>query len=141
MPKRISDVSLHVYVTPETLDRVVAIVRQVVDEHVADRDLFAWRFTLPVDPDQPDHARLENQWRLDHSGADPGQRSTYEIALSLVGDAKLLTEAYLAQLEHRLMLCLSAEDAVPYEITTLHRESFDLEENRELSASPRLSPD
>ncbi len=132
MPKRISDVSLHVYVTSETLDRVVAIVRQVVDDHVADRDLFAWRFTLPVDPDQPDHTELENQWRLDHPGVDPGARATYEIAISLVGDAKILTEPNLAQLERRLMTGLAAEDAVPYEITTLHRESFDLEENREL---------
>lgn len=132
MPKCISDVSLHVYVTPETLDRVVATVRRVVDEHVADRDLFAWRFTLPVDPDQPSHAVLETQWRLDHPGGDPGERRTYEIALSLVGDAKLLTEANLAQLETRLMLCIADEDAAPYEIHTLHRESFDLEENREL---------
>jgi|GEM_PF-4767841 len=132
MPKRISDVSLHVYVTPETLERVVAIVRQVVDDHVADRDLFAWRFTLPVDPDQPDHTVLENQWRADHPRADPRERRTYEIALSLVGDATLLTEANLAQLEQQLMRYISAEDAVPYEIHTLHRESFDLEENREL---------
>ncbi|MFF3570310.1 hypothetical protein [Nocardia jiangxiensis] len=118
--------------TPETLDRVVATVRRVVDEHVADRDLFAWRFTLPVDADQPTHAVLETQWRLDNPDEDPGDRRTYEIALSLVGDAKLLTETNLAQLERRLMLCISAQDAVPYEIHTLHRESFDLEENREL---------
>ncbi|MGF6881169.1 hypothetical protein ABIA39_001049 [Nocardia sp. GAS34] len=137
MPKRISDVSLHVYVTPETLERVVTDVREVVDDHVADRDLFAWRFTLPVDPDQPDHLVLENQWHLDHPGAAAGERRTYEIALSLVGDAKLLTEANLAQLERRLMLRISTEDAVPYEIHTLHRESFDLEENRP-PASPRL---
>ncbi|WP_245718034.1 hypothetical protein [Nocardia miyunensis] len=110
----------------------MATVRQVVDEHVADRDLFAWRFTLPIDPDQPSHAVLETQWRLDNPGADPGDRHAYEIALSLVGDAKLLTEANLAQLETRLMLCISAQDAVPYEIHTLHRESFDFEENREL---------
>jgi hypothetical protein len=132
MPKRISDVSLHVYVTPETLERVVALVRQVVDDHVADRDLFAWRFTLPVDPDQPDHTVLESQWRADHPGTDPGERRTYEIALSLVGDATLLTEANLAQLEHQLMVHIAAEDAAPYEIRTLHRESFELEENREL---------
>ncbi|WP_319945210.1 hypothetical protein [Nocardia macrotermitis] len=118
--------------TPETLDRVVATVRRVVDQHVADRDLFAWRFTLPVEPDQPDHAMLETQWRLDNPDQDPGDRRTYEIAVSLVGDAKLLTGANLAQLETRLMLSLSTQDAVPYEIRTLHRESFDLEENREL---------
>ncbi len=132
MPKRISDVSLHVYVTPETLDRVVETVRRVVDDHVADRDVFAWRFTLPVDSDQPAHTLLETQWRLDHPGADPGERGTYEIALSLVGDEKLLTEASLTALEQQLVLSISNEDAVPYSIHALQRESFDLEENREL---------
>jgi hypothetical protein len=132
MPKRISDVSLHVYVTPATLDRVVAIVRQVVDDHVADRDLFAWRFTLPVDADQPGHVVLETQWRLDHPRVDPADRGTYEIAFSLVGAAALLTGDNLAELERQLVLGISTEDAVPYEIHALHRESFELEENREL---------
>jgi hypothetical protein len=132
MPKCISDVSLHVYVTPETLDRVVATVRRVVDDHVAERDVFAWRFTLPVDTDQPDHAVLETQWRLDHPGTEPGDRRTYEIALSLVGDARLLTQANLAALERQLVLGMSTDEAVPYSIRALHRESFDLEENREL---------
>ncbi|WP_324192653.1 hypothetical protein [Nocardia transvalensis] len=104
----------------------------MVDEHVADRDVFAWRFTLPVEPDQPDHTLLETQWLLDHPGVDPGDRRTYEIALSLVGDKKLLTQANLSALEQRLVLEISAEDAVPYSIHALHRESFDLEENREL---------
>ncbi|RDI65448.1 hypothetical protein [Nocardia pseudobrasiliensis] len=132
MPKRISDVSLHVYVTPETLERVVETVRGVVDDHVADRDIFAWRFTLPVDTDQPDHTVLETQWRLDHPGAESGDRRTYEIALSLVGDKKLLTAANLATLERELALGMTAEDAAPYSIHALHREGFDLEENREL---------
>ncbi|WP_232236163.1 hypothetical protein [Nocardia sp. BMG51109] len=118
--------------TPETLDRVVETVRRVVDDHVADRDVFAWRFTLPVDSDQPAHTLLETQWRLDHPGADPGERGTYEIALSLVGDEKLLTEASLTALEQQLVLSISNEDAVPYSIHALQRESFDLEENREL---------
>ncbi|MCM6773214.1 hypothetical protein NDR87_07005 [Nocardia sp. CDC159] len=104
----------------------------MVDDHVADRDIFAWRFTLPVDADQPDHTVLETQWRLDHPGADPAGRRTYEIALSLVGDKKLLTEANLAALERKLVLGISTEDAVPHSIHALHRESFDLEENREL---------
>ncbi|MFF0490852.1 hypothetical protein ACWDSJ_18050 [Nocardia sp. NPDC003482] len=118
--------------TPEALERVVDTVRRVVDDHVADRDVFAWRFTLPVDPDQPDHTVLETQWRLDHPGADPGARRTYEIALSLVGDQRLLTEADLATLERKLILGICAVDAVPHSIHALHRESFDLEENREL---------
>jgi hypothetical protein len=138
MPKRISDVSLHVYVTPETLDRVVETVRHVVDDHVAERDVFAWRFTLPVDPDQSAHTVLETQWRLDHPGADPGDRCTYEIALSLVGAAELLTEASLAALEHQLVLGISAEDGVPYAIHAHNRESFDFEENRELDHSTRF---
>lgn len=132
MPKRISDVSLHVYVTPETLDDVVATVRRVVDEHVADRDVFAWRFTLPVDSDQPDHTVLETRWRLDHPGVGPGTRRTYEIALSLVGGAELLTDASLAELESQLVLSISSDEAVPHSIRARYRESFDLEENREL---------
>lgn len=132
MPKRISDVSLHVYVTPQTLDRVVGIVCRVVDEHVADRDLFAWRFTLPVESDDPTHTVLETQWRLDHPGVEPVERHTYEIALSLVGDARLLTKGAIARLEQRLVLGLSADAPFPYVIRALQREDFDLEENREL---------
>ena len=132
MPKRISDVSLHVYVTPETLDRVVETVRRVVDDHVAERDVFAWRFTLPVDADHPLHTVLETQWYLDHPGRQPGTRRTYEIALSLVGDAKLLTKGNIARLEQKLVLGMSAADPFPYLIHALQREDFDLEENREL---------
>ncbi|KZM73647.1 hypothetical protein IU500_35620 [Nocardia terpenica] len=132
MPKRISDVSLHVYVTAETLERVVETVRDVVDDHVADRDLFAWRFTLPVESDQAVHRMLETRWRLGHPGADPADRRTYEIALSLVGDVEQLTEEGMADLESSLVLEIAEDDAVPYSIHALHRESFDLEENREL---------
>ncbi|PPJ18997.1 hypothetical protein C5E44_07560 [Nocardia nova] len=132
MPKRISDVSLHVYVTPETLDRVVHTVRCVVDDHLAEHDVFAWRFTLPVDADQPGHTVLETQWRLEHPHRDPGARRTYEIALSLVGDPDQLTESGLAALEHRLVLGIATTaDAVPYTIHALHRDSYDFDENRE----------
>ncbi|MEV5649998.1 hypothetical protein AB0L57_17280 [Nocardia sp. NPDC052254] len=132
MPKRISDVSLHVYVTPETLDRVVHTVRCVVDDHLAEHDVFAWRFTLPVDADQPAHTLLETQWRLDHPDRDPGTRRTYEIALSLVGEPEQLTESGLAALEHRLLLGIATDsDAVPYSIQALHRDSYDFDENRE----------
>ncbi|WP_233608585.1 hypothetical protein [Nocardia stercoris] len=117
--------------TPEILDRVVAAVRRVVDDHVAHRDLSAWRFTLPVDPDRPAHTLLESQWRQDNPGADPGDRRTYEIALSLVGEQEDLTEADLDALERRLVLRISAADAVPYSIHALFHDSFDLEENHE----------
>ncbi|GAB0108028.1 hypothetical protein JMUB6875_70310 [Nocardia sp. JMUB6875] len=132
MPKRISDVSLHVYVTPQTLHRVTQTVCRVVDEYVADRDIFAWRFTLPVECDDPTHTVLETQWRLDHPGREPGDRRTYEIALSLVGEARQLTKAGIAKLEQRLVLELSADEPVPYIVHALQRENFELEENREL---------
>ncbi|WP_231951764.1 hypothetical protein [Nocardia terpenica] len=118
--------------TAETLERVVETVRDVVDDHVADRDLFAWRFTLPVESDQAVHRMLETRWRLGHPGADPADRRTYEIALSLVGDVEQLTEEGMADLESSLVLEIAEDDAVPYSIHALHRESFDLEENREL---------
>ncbi|MFD3593505.1 hypothetical protein ACFWU5_12315 [Nocardia sp. NPDC058640] len=106
MPKRISDVSLHVYVTPETLDRIVADVRTAVHDHVQDRDVYAWRFTLPVDANDPVHHDLESQWRGDHPGLDPDSQSTYEIALSLVGAPDDLTDADIADLEHGLALAV-----------------------------------
>jgi hypothetical protein len=134
MPKRISDVSLHVYVTPETLERVVDTVRAVVDDHLQEREVFAWRFTLPVDADTPDHIMLETQWRLDHPGQEPGERRTYEIALSLVGAARDLTAPGLAALERRLMMetsCGRTELAIPRTIRVQRRESFDFETERE----------
>lgn len=103
MPKRISDVSLHVYVTPETLDRVVDTVRAVVDDHLTDRDVFAWRFTLPVDADDPAHTALESRCRTDRPGDRSDHRSTYEIALSLVGAPDQLTDDHMAALELQLL--------------------------------------
>ncbi|MCX4095090.1 hypothetical protein [Nocardia sp. alder85J] len=124
--------------TPETLEHVVTTVRRVVDEHVADRDVFAWRFTLPIDSDHPAHAELETRWRRAHPAADPGARGSYEIALSLVADAELLTAADLNALERQLVLGISAgggTEGVPYAIHASSRDSFDLEENRELDLS------
>lgn len=106
MPKRISDVSLHVYVTPEILDRIVAGVRTVLDDHVHDRDVYAWRFTMPVDASDPIHRDLESQWRGSFPGCEPSAESTYEIALSLVGDPADLTDADIADLERGLALAV-----------------------------------
>ncbi|WP_433193312.1 hypothetical protein ACQP1G_31800 [Nocardia sp. CA-107356] len=134
MPKRISDVSLHVYVTPETLDRVVDSVREVVDDHLQDRDVFAWRFTLPVEPDAPEHILLETQWRVDHPGQEPAIRRTYEIALSLVGAPRDLTAPSLAALEKRLMLETAScptDLEIPRTIRMQRRDSFDFETERE----------
>ncbi|BAD56713.1 hypothetical protein IU443_27430 [Nocardia farcinica] len=135
MPKRISDVSLHVYATPEILDQVVDTVRAVVDDHLQERDVFAWRFTLPVDTDDPAHRLLETQWLLDHPGEQPDGRGTYEIALSLVGAPTDLTAAGLAALEDRLMLetsCGCFDLDVPRTITTQRRDSYDYEFEREI---------
>ncbi|MBF6213218.1 hypothetical protein IU433_24095 [Nocardia puris] len=134
MPKRtISDVSLHVYVTPETLDRVVESVRAVVDDHLQDRDVFAWRFTLPVDADTPAHALLETQWRVDHPGLHPGTRRTYEIALSLVGAPRALTVQGLAALQRELETsCGTADLDVPRTIRVQRRDSFDFDTEREI---------
>ncbi|WP_194820281.1 hypothetical protein [Nocardia sp. XZ_19_385] len=134
MPKRISDVSLHVYVTPETLDHVVETVREVVDDHLQDREVFAWRFTLPVDPEDAAHIVLESQWRVDHPDVDPGSRRTYEIALSLVGAPRDLTAPGLAALERKLMLETAGATTdleIPRTIRTQRRDSFDFEFERE----------
>ncbi|WP_330253895.1 hypothetical protein OG874_04670 [Nocardia sp. NBC_00565] len=134
MPKRISDVSLHVYVTPETLDRVVDSVRAVVDDHLQDRDVFAWRFTLPVESDAAAHSLLETQWRVDHPDTDPGARRTYEIALSLVGAPRDLTAPSLAALEKRLMLETASYPTdleIPRTIRMQRRDTFEFETERE----------
>ncbi|MEU8899980.1 hypothetical protein [Nocardia sp. NPDC048505] len=134
MPKRISDVSLHVYVTPETLDRVVETVRDVVDDHLQDRDVFAWRFTLPVDADDAAHIALESQWRAAHPDLAPAGRRTYEIALSLVGAPRDLTAPGLAALERRLMLetaGATTDPQIPRTIRTQRRDSFEFEFERE----------
>ncbi|MEV0360523.1 hypothetical protein AB0H71_31160 [Nocardia sp. NPDC050697] len=135
MPKRISDVSLHVYLTPETLDHVVRAVRDAVDAHLAERDVFAWRFTLPVDADDPRHAALESQWRTDNPDRDPGTRGSYEIALSLVGAPAELTDDDIAALEHTLLLALYAaprdEPEIPFTLSASQRTDLDLDADRE----------
>lgn len=136
MPKRISDVSLHVYLTPETLEHVVRAVRALVDGHLADRDVFAWRFTLPVDQDDPRHLTLETQWRMDNPGREPGARGSYEIALSLVGDPAELTDDDVAALEHRLLLAVYAaprtgEPEIPFSLRASQRTDVDLDADRE----------
>ncbi|MFC8528586.1 hypothetical protein [Nocardia sp. NPDC057227] len=135
MPKRISDVSLHVYLTPETLDHVVRAVRDEVDAHLADREVFAWRFTLPVDTDDPRHAALETRWRTDNPDRDPGARGCYEIALSLVGAPAELTDGDIAELEHKLLLALYAtpgdEPEIPFTLSASQRTDLDLDTDRE----------
>lgn len=137
MPKRISDVSLHVYVTPETLERVVETVREVVDDHLQDREVFAWRFTLPVDTDDPTHVTLETQWRMDHPGVEPGERGTYEIALSLVGAPAELTDADMAGLEQQLLHGIYGAartepgQNIPFSIRARQRADVDLDVERE----------
>lgn len=140
MPKRISDLSLHVYAMPETLERVVDTVRTVVDDHLQDRDVFAWRFTLPTGVDDPTHILLAAQWLLDHPDELPGPRTTYEIAVSLVGAPEDLTEPDLDTLRQRL-LCETAwletsgtgfDSELPRTITVRRRDSFDYEFEREI---------
>lgn len=127
MPKRISDVSLHVYVTPEILDRIVTSVRTVLDDHLQDREVFAWRFTLPVDAADPLHRELESQWRRTHPGAEPEGEATFEIALSLVGEPADLTDADIADLEHGLALAVygAAAQAVPFALRADQRTDLE----------------
>ncbi|MFE7742045.1 hypothetical protein [Nocardia sp. NPDC057455] len=137
MPKRISDVSLHVYVTPEMLERVVDTVREVVDDHLADRDVFAWRFTLPVDSDDPAHAALASSCPTDPPDGITGRRGTYEIALSLVGAPDQLTDADTAALEHQLLHAVSGlartepEGGIPVSIRASQRTDVDLDIDRD----------
>lgn len=130
MPKRISDVSLHVYVTPETLEHIVDTVRELVDDHLQDRDVFAWRFTLPVDADDPAHCALESRWRAANPGRRRSTRGTYEIALSLVGAPTELTDADIAALEDQLRLgihAVGADREIPFTIRALQRTDVDLD--------------
>ncbi|MET7773603.1 hypothetical protein [Nocardia sp. NPDC005366] len=120
--------------TPEALERVVETVRGVVDDHLEERDVFAWRFTLPVDTEDPVHIVLETQWRVDHPDQEPDDHRTYEIALSLVGAPRDLTAQGLAALERRLMLETSGgvvDPGIPRTIRTQRRDSFDFETERE----------
>ncbi|WP_028477526.1 hypothetical protein [Nocardia sp. CNY236] len=107
MPKRTSDVSLHVHVTPETLEQVVATVRAVVDDHLIDHDVFAWRFTVPVDTDNPTHLALENHHRASHLDDTAHNRQTYEIVLGLVGSPDQLADRDMAILERELLQNIS----------------------------------
>lgn len=129
MPKRISDVSLHVYVTPETLQRIVDTVRTALDDHLSDRDIFAWRFTLPVADDDPRHREFDTRWRHHHPDSDPDGRATYEIALGLVGDPAELTDTDMTALEHRLTagLDIAAATDVPFTISARQRIDADRE--------------
>ncbi|MFE3546159.1 hypothetical protein ACFXK0_24620 [Nocardia sp. NPDC059177] len=133
MPKRISDVSLHVYVTPDILDRIVVAIRAVLDDHLHDRDVFAWRFTLPVDATDPIHAELESHWRGSHPDAAPGAEATYEIALSLVGEPADLTDDDIADLEHSLALAVHGAapqqpgHPVPFRVRADQRTELDHE--------------
>ncbi|WP_239476441.1 hypothetical protein [Nocardia arizonensis] len=109
-------------------------VRGVVDDHLEDREVFAWRFTLPVDTDDPMHTLLETQWRVEHPDEQPDGRRTYEIALSLVGAPRDLTAPGLAALERRLMMETAggtADPHIPRSIRVQRRDSFDFETERE----------
>ncbi|WP_030523748.1 hypothetical protein [Nocardia rhamnosiphila] len=131
MPKRISDVSLHVYVTPEILDDLVDTVRAELDEHLGDGDICAWRFTLPVAEDDSRHREFDSRWRTANPGAQPQGHATFEIALSLAGDPAELTDGYLAALEHRLLRGLDAHGpGAPF--------TFSAEQRTDLGREPLL---
>ncbi|WP_336086862.1 hypothetical protein [Nocardia sp. SSK8] len=121
--------------TPDILDRIVAGIRAVVDDHVQDRELFAWRCTLPVDDTDPVHGELESQWRGTHPDRAPGDEATYEIALSLVGEPGELTEADTAHLEHGLATTVDGAapgNAVPFRLRAHQRTDVAVEPDYEL---------
>ncbi|MFD5180305.1 hypothetical protein ACFWM1_31150 [Nocardia sp. NPDC058379] len=115
--------------TPEILDRIVASVRTVLDDHLQDREAFAWRFTLPVDAADPLHRELESQWRATHPDTAPETEAAFEIALSLVGDPADLTDADIADLEHGLALAVygAASHAVPFVLRADQRTDLEWE--------------
>lgn len=128
MSKRISDVSLHVYVTPENLERLVDTVRAELADHLADGDVCAWRFTQPVAEDDARHREFETRWRAENSGVEPCGHATFEIVLSLVGDPDELTDSFVRTLEHRLLRALDALGlAAPYTFSAEQRTDFDIE--------------
>lgn len=128
MPKRISDVSLHVYVTPETLDRLVDSVCADVAEHLDDGEVCAWRCTLPVAEDDSRHREFDSRWRAGNPGEEPCGYATFEIALSLVGDPAELTDGYIDALEHRLLRGLNEYGpGAPYTLSAEQRTDVDLE--------------
>ncbi|MGW4718604.1 hypothetical protein [Nocardia sp. NPDC004260] len=124
--------------TPETLERVVDTVREVVDDHLTDRDVFAWRFTLPVDADDPAHAALESRCPADRPGDRSDRRGTYEIALSLVGVPDQLTDDHMATLERQLLQRISGLARtepgadIPVSIRASQRTDVDLDIDRDL---------
>ncbi|WP_280252049.1 hypothetical protein [Nocardia abscessus] len=111
--------------TPEILERVVDTVRAVVDDHLTDRDVFAWRFTLPVDADDPAHAALERRCPTDPSCGGADDRGTYEIALSLVGAPDQLTDDHMAALERQLLHRISGLGRNPAGVVLPGEESPD----------------
>ncbi|MFC6014475.1 hypothetical protein [Nocardia lasii] len=114
--------SLHVYATPEILDRIVAGIRDVLDDHLHDRDIYAWRFTLPVDAEDVVHRDLAAQWRERRPERAPGAERAYEVALSLVGDPAELTDTDIADLEHGIALAVYAADTdVPFTLRAHQR--------------------
>ncbi|MFB7879124.1 hypothetical protein ACFC06_28085 [Nocardia sp. NPDC056064] len=118
--------------TPDVLDRIVAGIRTVVDDHIQDREVFAWRFTLPVDATDPVHGELESQWRGTHPGRPSAGEATYEIALSLVGEPGELTDADTAHLEHGLTGTVddvAPGHAVPFRLRAHQRTDRALELN------------
>ncbi|MEU4313407.1 hypothetical protein [Nocardia sp. NPDC024068] len=128
MPKRISDVSLHVYVTPESLDRLVETVRAELDDHLDDGDVCAWRFTLPVADDDSRHREFDSRWRAGNPGLEPHGHATFEIALSLVGDPAELTDGYIGVLENRLLRSLDTlGPGAPFTFSAEQRTDFGIE--------------
>ncbi|MGK8524677.1 hypothetical protein ACRS6B_25400 [Nocardia asteroides] len=122
--------------TPETLERVVDTVREVVDDHLTDRDVFAWRFTLPVDSDDPAHTELAGRCPAEPRGV-PDVRATYEIALSLVGAPDQLTDDHMVTLERQLLQAVSGlartepGRGIPVSIRASQRTDVDLDIDRD----------
>ncbi|WP_280397355.1 hypothetical protein [Nocardia carnea] len=127
MPKRISDVSLHVYVTPETLEQLVESVRTELADHLDDGEVCAWRFTLPVAEDDSRHREFDSRWRAGNPGREPDGHSTFEIALSLVGDPAELTDGYIGALEDRLRGLDALGTGAPFTLSAEQRTDVDLE--------------
>ncbi|MEU1982736.1 hypothetical protein [Nocardia sp. NPDC019395] len=128
MPKRISDVSLHVYVTPETLEELVDSVRTELAEHLDDGEICAWRCTLPVAENDSRHREFDHRWRAGNPGIEPSGHATFEIALSLAGDPAELTDGYIDALEHRLLRGLDAlGPGAPFTLSAEQRTDVDME--------------
>lgn len=127
MPKRISDVSLHVYVTPDTLAEVVASVCHALEDQLDSCGVVAWRSTLPVACDDPRHANFDEHWRRWHPGCTPDGHATYEIALSLLGDPAEFTDKDVDAFEKRLAADVQAltPTPVPFSISAHQHTDID----------------